>query len=62
MVTRRSKTDHDGRVLPCYLQTILGFHTIPRDNRHSGHVCDPNKRNNQNLLLRVHQHGRHDVR
>ena len=35
--------------------TILGFHTIPRDtkdNRHSGHVGVPNKRNNQNSFVK----------
>ena len=35
--------------------TILGFYTIPRDtknNRHSGHVGVPNKRNNQNSCVK----------
>ena len=35
--------------------SILGFHTISRDtkdNRHSGHVGVPNKRNNQNSFVK----------
>ena len=35
-------------------EDILGFHTIPRDtkdNRCSGHVRVPNKRNNQNSFV-----------
>ena len=35
-------------------QEILGFHSIPRDtkdNKHSGHVGVPNKRNNQNSFV-----------
>ena len=41
----------------------FGFDTIPRDKRqwHSSRVGFPNKRNNHNFLVRVHQHGRHDV-
>ena len=37
------------------LDPILGFHTFPRDtkdNRHSGQVNVPNKRNNQNLFVK----------
>ena len=35
--------------------TMLGFHIIPRDteeNRHSGHVGVPNKKNNQNSFIK----------
>ena len=35
---------------------ILGFHIIPRDtkdNRHSGHVGVPNKKNNQNSFVKI---------
>ena len=45
---------------------ILGFHTIPRgtnDNRYSGYVGVPNKRNNQNYFVKsILQHGCNDVR
>ena len=37
-----------------YTPIILGFHIIPRgtkDNRHSGHVGVPNKRNNHNYFV-----------
>ena len=37
------------------ISTIHGFHTILRDtkdNRHSGHVGVPNKRNNQNYFVK----------
>ena len=41
--------------LCCNCTCVLGFHTIWRDtpdNRHSGHVGVPNKRNNQNCFVK----------
>ena len=41
--------------LKVFNEHILGFHSIPRDtkdNRHSGHVVVPNKRNNQNSFIK----------